>query len=209
MHQPQVDEDQFGERNEGKKDIWNCVNKCMDYFPSAKNLICTNNLSIFQKSFSWKNPIFLKCTILFFKSWSKNNTKVSPLNSISSSTPLRIKSIITIRIRFLLFDGILRCTSYNVTFVIHGSFWFSFLDGRKFGRGHYFLWVRGLRFDSYKTMKKWSKVIGMIGIIEMIKRSNRSTWSKWTKWQKRSKLSKLSKWKRKWLKWSKMINLTK
>ena len=47
MHQPQVDEDQFGERNEGKKDIWNCVNKCMDYFPSAKNLICTNNLSFF------------------------------------------------------------------------------------------------------------------------------------------------------------------
>ena len=47
MPQPQVDEDQFGERNEGKKDIWSCVNKCMDYFPSAKNLICTNNLSIF------------------------------------------------------------------------------------------------------------------------------------------------------------------
>ena len=169
MHQPQVDEDQFGERNEGKKDIWNCVNKCMDYFPSAKNLICTNNLSIFflEKKITKKSK-FLKCTILFFKSWSKNNTKVSPLNSISCSTPLRIKSIISIRIRFLLFDGILRCTSYNVTFVIHGSFRFSFLDGRKFGWRHHFLWVRGLRFDSCKTMKKWSKVIG---IIEMIKRS--------------------------------------
>ena len=36
-------EDQWKEEEEGKKDIWSCVKKCLDYYQNVKNLICTNN----------------------------------------------------------------------------------------------------------------------------------------------------------------------
>ena len=38
--QPQM-EDQLKEK-EGKKDIWSCVIKYLDYYQNVKNLICTN-----------------------------------------------------------------------------------------------------------------------------------------------------------------------
>ena len=34
-------EDQLKEK-EGKKDIWSCVIKYLDYYQNVKNLICTN-----------------------------------------------------------------------------------------------------------------------------------------------------------------------
>ena len=46
--QPQM-EDQLKEK-EGKKDIWSCVIKYLDYYQNVKNLICTNksnNIIIF------------------------------------------------------------------------------------------------------------------------------------------------------------------
>ena len=44
-------EDQWNKEEEGKKDIWSCVKKCLDYYQNVKNLICTNNKIILSFNF--------------------------------------------------------------------------------------------------------------------------------------------------------------